>query len=356
MSIYIAYRNLRVHYAQNNGCGGAAFNNDYKFTGIKDDIYYLLTQNNTNYAVSKEDGERFIEDVMNKCTGEHPGFFPFVPSINGKETAAVIERTRDVDNGRFKNKQIFYYDMDDEVLLGMLDSLRAGCGDPLNERELMNYCYPNSVLPEDDFDLEEIYHGIYCTPDNTPNSVVRTIFPDKKVSYFSTGKHGAFIQMRVDNNNVYSKVPEELISEIKDKVRQLCKEPAEAYVEHGDWESYIRFDNDRKRIFTAPDKTLELLNEIASKSEFDRTEAVDTSRFYAVNKLPAGAFFGMGMMGIFGSVNGPAVENSASPTIPAAVPEANTPATVPDGNKCLYCGADVTGKKFCTECGGKVGE
>ena len=25
------------------------------------------------------------------------------------------------------------------------------------------------------------------------------------------------------------------------------------------------------------------------------------------------------------------------------------------GAKCSYCGADVTGKKFCTECGEKVG-
>ena len=134
MSIYIAYRNLKVHYMQNNACGGTPFNNDYKFTSIKDGICYLLTQNNTNYPVSKEEGDKFIEDVLNKCTGEHRGIFPFVPEINGKETAAVIEQTRDVDDGYGKMKQHFYYDMDDEVLLEMLDSLKDGCGEPLSLR------------------------------------------------------------------------------------------------------------------------------------------------------------------------------------------------------------------------------
>lgn len=345
MYLYIAHRNLKIHYAQNNGCGGPAYNNDYKFTCINGGIYYLLTQNGTNYAVSKENGTKFIEEVKSKCTGEHPGFFPFVPSLNGRETAAVIEMSRDVDNGRFTMEQHFYYDMDDEVLLQMLDDLKAKSGEPLNARELMNYCYPNPTLPEGDFILDEIYHGIYCKPDNTPVSVIKPFSLDKKISYLSVNENGVFIQMRVDNNKVMSKAPDELIPEIKEKVRELCREPAEAYVEHGDWEGYVRFGKAKERIFTDPDKTLELLNEIASKSVYEKTEEVDTYKYQAVNKFPAEGFFGFNMMGM-GSVM-PADASSGTAPKPAE------PASA--GTKCLYCGADVTGKKFCTECGGKVG-
>ena len=341
MYVYIAYRNLSYYYAQNNLAGGVLVNNDYKFTCIKDGIYYLLTQNNTNYAVSKEAGDKFIEDVLSKCTGEHKGYFPFVPSLNGKNTAAVVEMDRVVDINGYDMEQRFHYDMDDELLLQMLDELKAGSGEPLDERALMNYCYPNPVLPEGDFDLKEIYHGIYCKPDNTPNSVIRTFFPDKRASYLITNKDGAFIQMRVDDNNVISNVPAELIPEIKEKVRQLCSEPVGAYVEHGDPEGFIRFGDD-DRIFINPDKALELLNEIASMSEYDKTEAVDTQKYIPVNKQPPGAFFGMaGVLG-FAPIN-------------QATPAAETAAPVSRGAKCAFCGADVTGKKFCTECGSVVG-
>ena len=125
MYLYIAYRNLKDHYAQNNACGGPPCNNDYRFNAICDGVYYLLTKGNMNYAVS----------VKSKCNGEHFGYFPLVPSLNGKETAAVVEMSQDRNH--------FYYDMDDELLLQMLDDLKAKSGNPLNERELMNYCYPN---------------------------------------------------------------------------------------------------------------------------------------------------------------------------------------------------------------------
>ena len=90
--LYIAYRNLKDHYALNSVCGGPAYNNDYRFTAICDGVYYLLTKDN------------------------------------------------------------------------------------------MKYCYPNPALPEGDFELCEIYHGIYFKPDNTPASVIGSFDPDKKIS------------------------------------------------------------------------------------------------------------------------------------------------------------------------------
>jgi len=352
MYIYIAYRDLKTHYTQNSLYGGVPYNNDYKFTAIKDGLYYLLTLNGANYRVSKEAGEKFIEDVLNKCTGEHQGSFPFVRSLNGKDMAAVIERSREVDlRGRgHLTSQDFHYDMDADVLYQMLEELRAGSGEPMDKRALMNYCYPNPTLPEGDFDLTGIYHCIYCTPDNKPNSVIQTVFPDEKVSCFSISKNGAYIQMRVDDNKVMSNVPAELIPEIKEKVRELCKDPAEAYVEHGDWEGFIRFNNDEE-ISTDPDKTLELLNEIASKSEYDKTEAVDTKKYYTVGKrkTPPGGFEGFGMFGMMG---GFPVAPSVSP---ADTPSASTEEPASDSKKCKFCGADVThGTKFCSECGRKV--
>ena len=58
-----------------------------------------------------------------------------------------------------QDRNQFYYDMDDELLLQMLDDLKAKSGEPLNERELMNYCYPNPALPEGDFDLSKAEGG-----------------------------------------------------------------------------------------------------------------------------------------------------------------------------------------------------
>lgn len=257
MYLYIAYRNLKDHYAQNNLCGGPSYNNDYRFTAICDGVYYLLTKDNMNYAVSKENGDKFIEEVKSKCTGEHPNFFPLVPSLNGKETTAVVEMSQ--------GRNQFYYDMDDELLFQMLDDLKAKSGEPLNERELMDYCYPNPALPEGDFELCEIYHGIYFKPDNTPASVIGS------------------------------------------------------------------FD---------PDKTLGLLNEIASRSECEKTEEV-VNNVQVANTFPMGAFPGINLMG------GMCVNPSVTPG--QAAEHAS------GGARCSYCGADVTSKKFCTECGGKVG-
>lgn len=340
MDVYIAYRNLRDFFAQNNACGGIPVNNDYRFTPVKDGIYYLLTWSNNNYAVSKEDGEKFIEEVLQKCTDEHPGFFPLVPSVNGKDAAAVIEITRDVEKNGFTRKRPFYCDMDAEVLLEMLENLRAKSGAPMDERALMNYLYPNAVLPEGDFDLNYIYHGIYCKEEPRPAATIQTFFPDKRISHLWTTKDGMSVEIREDDTEKTYKVPTELIPEIKEKVRELCKEPAEAYVEHGDWEGYIRFDKDKKRIFTDPDKTLALLKEIASKSEFESTEEVDKGKYYPVGKNAMGnGFIGLGMMGF-------AMNPATAAPAPAPAPA--------DGPKCKFCGANVKGMKFCCECGKEV--
>ena len=61
-------------------------------------------------------------------------------------------------------------------------------------------------------------------------------------------------------------MPAGLISEIRSEVRELCKEPAEAYVENGSWEAFVNFGGKGDRIFTDPEKTLALLKNIASKS------------------------------------------------------------------------------------------
>ena len=349
MHVYIAYRNLKDHYFQNTLCGGPPLNNDYRFTPVKDGIYYLLTQNNLNYAVSKEEGDKFIENVLSKCSGEHQGLFPLCQSLDGKETAAVVEMSRTVDNGRISVQQYYYCDMDADVLLQMLDDLKSRSGEPLDAKALMNYCYPNAVLPEDDFKLDTIYHGIYCKPDNTSNSVIQMAFPDKRTSHFWIRKDGLSVEIRDGDNEITYDVPTDLLPEIKDKVRQLCKEPGEAYVEHGDWEGYVTFGKDKERIFTDPDKTLELLKEIASRGTVLSTEAVDTNKYYPVNKFPGTSpFIGFGMMGMMGNMN----MNTPAPT-PADTVDAG-PSDGQERQYCQYCGADVTGKKFCIECGGKV--
>ena len=94
MYLYIAYRNLKDHYAQNNVCGCPSYNNDYRFNAICDGVYYLLTKGNMNYAVSKENGDKFIEEVKSKCNGEHFGYFPLVPSLNGKEPQPLLRCRR----------------------------------------------------------------------------------------------------------------------------------------------------------------------------------------------------------------------------------------------------------------------
>ena len=239
-----------------------------------------------------------------------------------------------------QDRNQFYYDMDDELLLQMLDDLKAKSGEPLSERELMNYCYPNPALPEGNFELCEIYHGIYFKPDNTPASVIGSFDSDKKISCLKVNRNGSSIQIREGDKNVISKVPEDLIPWVKEKVRELCSEPAEAYVENGCCEGYIKFGKKKDRIFTDPVKTLELLNEIASKSEYEKTEEA-VNNVQVANTFPMGAFPGINLMG------GMCVNPSVTP--------GQTAEPVSGGAKCSYCGADVTGKKFCTECGGKVG-
>lgn len=313
MYVYIAHRNLKEYCSLNSGFGGNPSNNDYRFTCIKDGIYYLLTRNDENYAVSKEAGEKFIEDVLSRCTGEHQGYYPMIPSSDGKDTAAVIEMEREVTVGTRLRKMNYYFDMEDEVLFKMLEELRASSGDPLDKRALMNYCYPNPTLPEDDFELKEIYHGIYFTPDNTPASVMQPLSPDKMASSFSMNRSGAFLQMRSGNTKIFYSVSDELIPGIKEKVRQLCADPKEAYAENGAPEGFIRFGREKERIFTDPDKTLELLGWIASKSIPDRSEEVNMNMYYSINSI-------------------------------ASAP------------RCRCCGADVTGMNFCSECGTKVSD
>lgn len=311
MYVYIAYRNLREHYSQNAGFGGKPYNNDYSLSSINDGVYYLLCKNGAYYAVSKEAGEKFIEEVLSKCTGENPGFFPLEPSLNGKDTAAVVEATREVSLGSRSVTRNYYYDMDDEVLYGMMEELMASCGEPLDEVALMNYRYPKPAIPDGDLELKMIYHGIYCKPETVPAGVIRTFFPDTESSFIKINSSSAFLELRSGDTEMHYKVPDELIPDIKDKARQLCADPKDAYIEHGDPEGYIRFGKKDDRIFTDPDKTLELIKEIASKSIFEKSEEVDKKTYYTVRR--------------------------------------NTAARI-----CKTCGADVTGKNYCTECGTKA--
>lgn len=74
-----------------------------------------------------------------------------------------------------------------------------------------------------------------------------------------------------------------------------------------------RFGREKERIFTDPDKTLELLGWIASKSIPDRSEEVNMNMYYSINSI-------------------------------ASAP------------RCRCCGADVTGMNLCSECGTKVSD
>ena len=333
MSVYIGLRDLASFYASLNMCGGTFENLDSRLTTVKDDIY-LLTFAGQDYAVSKERAEQFIAEVISKSTGSHPGSFPMKPALSGSGTVAVVE----IPDGDEKK----HYDFDADLLSQMLTALKDECGSPLDKRGLINYCYPNPSLPED-FDLKTIYHQIYCGPDNTPTSVVRTVFPDTETSHFWILDDKAHVVIREGNNENKYNVPDDLIPEIKDKVRELCKEPAEAYVDPGNWESYITFGKTKERIFTDPDRTLELLKYIASKSVFDSTEQIDKNKYYSFNPNPN---LGFGMMGF---MNGFPMNQTASPA-PQAAPQ---PAAVsdPDSWDCIMCGGKGNRGKFCTECG-----
>ena len=360
MSVYIAYRDLVNYQFQMTLCGGPPINPDFRLATVQNGVY-LLTCGNKDYAVTKERGEQFKEEVLSKATGSHAGHFPMIPELNGKTTAAVIEITEDSNTT--------WYDLDDELMVKMLTDLKDELGEPLDRRGLINHCYPNPELP-DDFELQTIYHQIYCAPEYTPQAVVRTMFPDTETSRLWTFGDEHFVVIREGLYENKYKVPDSLIPDIKDKVRELCKDPAEAYVEPGKWESYIQFGKTKERIFTDPGKTLELLNYIASNSEFISTSQIDTSKYYPYNSPPANAFGMMGIMGMMSmaqqqaaNTNSNHMEETAAASAPgtwnckACGKQGNTAqfcpecgAKKPDGWKCPMCGASNTGK-FCMECG-----
>ncbi len=149
-------------------------------------------------------------------------------------------------------------------------------------------------------------------------------------SRFWTFGNDYYVVIREGNNENKYRVPDSLIPDIKEKVKELCKDPAEAYVEPGKWESYIEFGETKERICTDPDKTLELLNYIASKSEFISTSQIDTNKYYPFDSPPANIF---GMMGGM---------NNAMFQQPAEEKHESWP--------CPVCGAVNTGK-FCKDCG-----
>ena len=86
MSVYIAYRDLVKYRFQMTLCGGPPTNPDFRLATVKSGVY-LLTCGNQDYAVTKERGEQFKEDVLSKTTGSHNGHFPMDAEHNGKTTA-----------------------------------------------------------------------------------------------------------------------------------------------------------------------------------------------------------------------------------------------------------------------------
>ncbi len=258
-------------------CGGPPVNTDYRVTSLKDGKY-LLTHEASDYAVPRDAAEKFVKDVLSKCGEKHRGFFPLEPSLNGKEMAAVVE-TREAGQ-----VDTYYHDMDEEILYQMLEELRAVCGEPLNQRDRINYCYPNPNLPED-FELSSIHHQVYPGPDPVPDPAFGTIRPDVMLSAFYFSNQNACLVIREgDSENSYS-VPSDLLPWIKEQVRELCKDPKEAYVEVGEWEGFIRFDQEHERIFTDPERTLALLKEIAVKSTCLSSAAIDKSRCLSCGAL-----------------------------------------------------------------------
>ena len=347
MRVYIAYRNLKSYIDLNYGAGGNPVNNDQRLTSVKDGLY-LLEFSGMHYAVSKERAERFINEVISGSTGKHKGSFPMsINMMHERENVAVVEICEGYDR--------YHYDFDEEVLLQMLETLKNESGEPMDRRALINYCYPNPVLPEGDFELKDItYQKFYY--DNTPISVIHTI-PDHLTSYYWVNKDGAHVQIREDSvKNIYD-VPAELIPEIKARVRELCKEPAEAYVESGHWEAYIKFDDEDDRLFTDPDKTIAILKDIASRSVFKEKEEVkrDPMEAVAVNPNSSGLSGFMGM-----SMFQQQMQNTTASPAPA---QASAAATVSSNAQkslgeiltetweCMTCGEKNNKGKFCINCG-----
>lgn len=329
--VYIGYRNLLAYSLEQEKAGGKPQNLDLRLW-VSERGAYLLTYGGLDYAVSVERAEKFTADVLSKCTGKHWGFFPVnhPNAYVNNQYAAVVE----VHEGR----DYSYYDMDAEVLLQMLTELKDECGEPLDRRGLINHCYPNPVLPDGDFELVSIWHKIFIY-DDTPPSVRRSYIPDARSSNFWINKNGAHLDLREENVVKKYDVPAELIPEIKTKVRQLCADPAEAYVENGSWESFVKFGEDgEERLFTKPDATYELLKEIASKSVLKETEEKKSD---GANPISGNPF---GMTGFMGLNMFTAAANQAPAPAPAA-PQPN------HGNFCMYCGTPRNGNKFCSECG-----
>lgn len=321
MNIYIAYRDLEQNFMENSMMGRQPMNLDFRFTNVKDGIY-LITSGNQNYAVTRERGEQFTNDVLAKCTGKHQGLFPLMRELNGKKTAAVVEI--------HKEREYAYYDMDDEVLLNMLNALKEESGEPLTERELINHCYPNPPLPEGDFELDSIYHQLYFKPVYPATTAMMPPGPDKRSSFLWINQES--IRVEVIENDIKSKfeVPAGLIPEIKEKARELCKEPAEAYVEDGNWESFVKFGKPGERIFTDPDKTFSLLKEIASKSTLIEQNNCPSQNM-APSPFAAQGFFQLGMIN--------------------QVPPAPAPAKPAGEDVCPVCGEHHNGGKYCCNCG-----
>ena len=138
------------------------------------------------------------------------------------------------------------------------------------------------------------------------------------------------ISVRALSGSVRKEVPAGLIPEIKEKAGDLCKEPAEAYVEEGNWESFVKFGKKGERIFTDPDKTFELLKEIASKSTL--IEQSDYPSQMAPSPFAMQGFFQMGMV-------------NQVPPAPAA------PAAPAGEDICPVCGEHHCGGKYCSNCG-----
>ncbi len=65
MNIYIAYRDLYDYYQNNAATGGNPVNNDFRLTLVSDGIY-LLESDTGKYAVKKEDARSFVDEVLLK--------------------------------------------------------------------------------------------------------------------------------------------------------------------------------------------------------------------------------------------------------------------------------------------------
>ena len=254
MSVYIAYRDLERYIADNAVMGGIPVNNDIRLTD-SDAGSYLLTFDGLDYAVSTKRAQKFVSDVLGQCTGKKRGFFPCVSEYNGRKTAAVVEICEGSDIG--------YYDMDDAMLLKMLEDLRDESGEPLDERGMINHCYPDPKLPDGDFDLKSVCHQIYYKPVNTSPAVILPLEQDRKASTLVI-EDGRVVVSLYDNGVVTEHdIPYELYPAIKEWVRELCEDPVEAYVDDGSLESFVTFGSNGERIFTDPDRTIGFLRKIA---------------------------------------------------------------------------------------------